>query len=130
MQPQGQFFGCLSRALNLNAEQQDIAASRTWSQLRALNCLMQKDAKDDATRVHIDMQMLELVQKNPELAKCRFKIDDYEEFLLHQIICKHPSVELVVYVCQNVINLSVKSGESNGVSASTWNIPTDRKSVV
>ena len=109
MQPQGQFFGCLSRALNLNAEQQDIAASRTWSQLRALNCLMQKDAKDDATRVHIDMQMLELVQKNPELAKCRFKIDDYEEFLLHQIICKHPSVELVVCVCQNVINLSVKS---------------------
>ena len=126
MQSQGRFFGCISRALNLNAEQQDIAAGRTWSQLRALNHLMQNNVEDDTSCVHIDMQILELVQKNPELAKCRFKIDDYEEFLLHQIICKHPSVELVVCVCQNVINLSVKSGESNGVSASTWNISTQQ----
>jgi hypothetical protein len=28
--------------------------------------------------------------------------------------------------CQNVINLSVESGESNGVSASTWNISTQQ----
>jgi hypothetical protein len=87
---------------------------------------MQKDAKDDKSHVHIDMQMLELVQKNPELAKCRFKINDYEEFLLHQIICKCPSVELAVYVCQNVINLSVESGESNRVLAFTWNISTQQ----
>jgi hypothetical protein len=27
-----------------------------------------------------------------------------------------------VLLCQNVINLSVESGESNGVPTSTWNI--------
>ena len=29
-------------------------------------------------------------------------------------------------MCQNVINLSVKSGESNGVPTSTWNISTQQ----
>ena len=31
-----------------------------------------------------------------------------------------------VFYCQNVINLSVESGESNGVSASTWSISTQQ----
>jgi len=99
-QSRGRLLVRLNRALKLNTEHQQVSAGGTWSQLRALNRLMQREAEDEASRAHVDMQILELVQKNPELATCRFKIDDYEEYLIHQIICKQPSVELVVYIYQ------------------------------
>jgi len=91
-QSRGRLLVRLNRALKLNTEHQQVSAGGTWSQLRALSRLMQREAEDEASRAHVDMQILELVQKNPELATCRFKIDDYEEYLIHQIICKQPSV--------------------------------------
>jgi hypothetical protein len=98
--PGVRFLGRLNRALDLNSEQQDVATAGTWSQLRTLNRLMQQETFDEASRTHVDIKIMELVQTNPELARCKFKIDDFDEYLLHQIICKRPSVELVVYVYQ------------------------------
>lgn len=100
VQTRGRFLGRLNRALALNSEQLNAATAGAWSQLRTLNQLMQQKTFDDASRTHVDIKIMELVQTNPELAKCKFKIEDFDEYLLHQIICRRSSVELVVYVYQ------------------------------
>jgi hypothetical protein len=80
---------------NLNDEKMDIKDAGLRSQLSRLNGLMKLDMNKPRQRTRFFQQVTELVQKNPKLALCRFKVDDCEEPLLHQVVCRQPPLELV-----------------------------------
>jgi len=86
----------LSNGLQEEAVNLKTAGYRT--QLGRLNRLLKLDTTIPKQAKRFNEQCLELVQKNPKLPKIKFKIDSYEEYLLHQIICKRPSLELVEFV--------------------------------
>lgn len=88
----------LGSGLKLSNEKVDIADAGLRSQLSRLNKLMRLDTTKPKQRKRFLDQMTELLVKNPKLTLCRFKIDGYEEPLLHQVICKQPSLELVSLV--------------------------------
>lgn len=86
--------GFLSSAFGLDREEMPVGKIGFATQLRRLTRLMKLELTNERRRDKFSKQFLDLIQGNPGLASFRFKVDEYEELLLHQIMYKKPSFDL------------------------------------